>query len=275
MEIFKTQKELKKHLAIHEQKSKGFVATMGALHNGHLSLLTRAKSECELVICSVFVNPTQFNEKNDFDNYPITIEKDIALLESVSCDILYLPETKDVYLYERDFNVNLGILDKVMEGVNRPGHFDGVMRVVKLLFEIISPNKAYFGLKDFQQYMIIKELSSQLGLNVEVVGCEIIREADSLAMSSRNLLLTLPQRMIATVLIKTLKYCKEHIENTPIEVLENRCLAMLRQYGTPEYFVIRRSDNLEKVPANYQGEVRAFVVCRIGNVRLLDNLRLK
>lgn len=276
MEIFKTQKELKNYLKNHAQKTSGFVPTMGALHKGHLSLLIKAKVECELVICSIFVNPTQFNDKSDFDNYPILIDEDIALLESVGCDVLYLPKnTEDVYLNETDFNVDLGILDKVMEGVSRPGHFDGMMRVVKLLLEIASPSKAYFGLKDYQQYMIIKEMSSQLGLPTEIVGCDIVREADNLAMSSRNLLLTLQQRQVATALIKTLNYCKEHINTAPIEVLESRCFAMMKQYGTPEYFVIRRADTLEKVTENYTGEVRAFVVCKIGNVRLIDNLQVR
>jgi pantoate--beta-alanine ligase len=276
MKVFKTQKELKNHLQNYVDQSTGFVPTMGALHRGHLSLLIKAKAQCDIVICSIFVNPTQFNEKSDFDNYPILIDEDIDLLKSVGCDILYLPETKeDVYQHETEFSVDLGILDKIMEGVNRPGHFDGVMRVVKLLLEIVEPTKAYFGLKDYQQYLIIKEMSTQLGLSTEIIGCDTIREADDLAMSSRNLLLTLPQRQVATTLIKTLKYCKEHINTAPIDVMENRCLAMMRQYGTPEYFVIRRADTLEKVTEDYKGEVRAFVVCKIGNVRLIDNLQVR
>lgn len=276
MEIFKTQQELKNYLKKTDLKSTGFVPTMGALHRGHLSLLIKAKAENDLVICSIFVNPTQFNDKSDFDNYPILIEEDILQLKSVGCDILYLPENKeDVYQNESEFKVDLGVLDKVMEGINRPGHFDGVMRVVKLLLEIVTPTRAYFGLKDYQQFMIIKEMSSQIGLSTKIVGCEIIREADGLAMSSRNLLLTLPQRQVATTLIKTLKYCKDHINEASIEVLENRCLAMMRQYGEPEYFVIRRADSLEKTTKEYKGEVRAFVVCKIGNVRLIDNLQVR
>ncbi len=276
MEIFKTQKELKNYLNNFKNKSIGFVPTMGALHRGHLSLLIRAKAECDVVVCSIFVNPTQFNSKSDFDSYPKLIDEDIEQLKWVGCDVLYLPENKeDVYLNEQDFNVDLGILDKVMEGINRPGHFDGVMRVVKLLLEIVTPTKAYFGLKDYQQYLIIKEMTAQLGIPTEIVGCDIVRESDDLAMSSRNLLLTLPQRQVATTLIKTLKYCKEHINTAPTEVLENRCLAMMKQYGTPEYFVIRRADNLEKVTEDYKGEVRAFVVCKIGNVRLIDNLQVR
>ncbi len=276
MEIFKTQKELKKHLSSLPDKTIGFVPTMGALHRGHLSLLIRAKVECELVICSIFVNPTQFNDKKDFENYPILIDEDIKQLKSIGCDILYLPENvEDVYLNERDLNVDLGILDKVMEGINRPGHFNGVMRVVKLLFDIVSPTKAYFGLKDYQQYLIIKTMTQQLNLTIEVIGCDIIREADGLAMSSRNLLLTFQQRQVATTLIKTLQYCKDHINEAPIEALERRCLAMMTQYGEPEYFVIRRADNLEKVTPDYTGEVRAFVVCKIGKVRLIDNLQVR
>lgn len=276
MEIFKTQKALRNHLALQHDKTVGFVPTMGALHRGHLSLLIKAKVECELVVCSIFVNPTQFNNPKDFDNYPSLIDEDIKQLLTVGCDILYLPERKeDVYLNESEFEVNLGILDKTMEGINRPGHFDGVMRVVKLLFEIATPQKAYFGLKDYQQYLIIKAMTQQLKMPIDIIGCDIIREADGLAMSSRNLLLSLPQRQVATTLIKTLEYAKEHFNDFPTEIIEKRCLAMMTQYGEPEYFVIRRADNLEKVTPDYKGEVRAFVVCKIGKIRLIDNLKVR
>lgn len=276
MRTFSSQKDLK--IALQESKGKkiGFVPTMGALHTGHSSLLVRAKVECDLVVCSIFVNPTQFNDPKDLEKYPITIEADKKLLESVGCDILYLPsEPKDVYLNETDFHVDLGILDQIMEGTNRPGHFDGVMRVVKLLFEIVEPTHAYFGLKDYQQYQIIKAMSEQLKLGVEVISCKIIRETDGLAKSSRNLLLTLSQRQIATTLIKTLSYARLHFDGKNGDELEKICTSMLAQYGTPEYFIIRRSDNLEKAPADYEGEIRCFTVCKIGNVRLLDNLRIR
>ena len=276
MKICRTQNEVKIACENFNSKKVGFVPTMGALHRGHLSLLMKAKAECEIVICSIFVNPTQFNDPKDFQNYPIHIEEDIKLLESVGCDMLYLPENKeDVYINETEFKVDLGILDKIMEGINRPGHFDGVMRVVKLLFEIVKPTKSYFGLKDYQQFLIIKEMTKQLGLPIEVIGCETVREADQLAMSSRNLLLSIPQRQVATTLIKTLEYCKEHFDSDQIASLEHRCLAMMTQYGEPEYFVIRRADNLREVEKDYIGEVRAFVVCKIGNIRLIDNLQVR
>lgn len=276
MKVFTTQESLKEELAKHAENTVGFVPTMGALHQGHLSLLIKAKANNDLVVCSVFVNPTQFNDPQDFQNYPIRIEEDKKLLINMGCDILYLPESvEDIYKHEEDFEVNLGLLDQVMEGKNRPGHFKGVMRVVKLLFDIVQPTHTYFGLKDYQQYLIVKEMANQLEMPIEVIGCDIIREADGLAMSSRNLLLTLSQRQVATTLIKTLQYCKEHYTGKNIEDLERRCLAMMRQYGEPEYFVIRRADNLDVVPEGYDGEVRAFVVCKIGKIRLIDNLKIK
>jgi pantoate--beta-alanine ligase len=275
MKVFTTQESLKKELEKYSDQTVGFVPTMGALHRGHTSLLIKAKTTCDVVVCSIFVNPTQFNDPEDFKNYPIRIEEDQAKLEAVGCDILYLPENvADVYKNEEDFEVDLGALDVVMEGKNRPGHFKGVMRVVKLLFEIVNPTHTFFGLKDYQQYLIVKEMVAQLDMGIDVVGCDIIREADGLAMSSRNLLLTFSQRQVATTLIKTLKYCKEHYTGKNITDLEKRSFAMMRQYGEPEYFVIRRADNLEEVPEGYEGEVRAFVVCKIGKVRLIDNLQI-
>jgi len=276
MKQFTNQNDLKAALKEHTGRRIGFVPTMGALHSGHASLLIKAKAECDLVVCSIFVNPTQFNESADFDNYPIRIEEDLKTLQSVGCDFVYIPENpEDVYKNEKDFTVDLGILDKIMEGTKRPGHFDGVLRVVKLLFEIVTPTHSYFGLKDFQQYMIIKEMSAQLKMGVEVIGCPIIREADGLAKSSRNLLLTLNQRQIATTLIKTLRYAHEYYDRFETRELERICITMMRQYGDPEYFVIRRADNLEKVDKAYKGEIRAFTVCKIGNVRLIDNLKIR
>lgn len=275
MKVFSTQESLKEELAKHRGKTIGFVPTMGALHRGHTSLLIKAKTTCDVVVCSIFVNPTQFNDLEDFKNYPIEIESDKEKLIEVGCDILYIPENvSDVYKNETDFEVDLGVLDKVLEGKNRPGHFKGVMRVVKLLFEIVQPTHTFFGLKDYQQYLIVKEMVAQLEMGIEVVGCEIIREENGLAMSSRNLLLSFNQRQVATTLIKTLKYCKEHYELSDLSDLEKRCLAMMSQYGEPEYFVIRRADNLQEVPKDYSGEVRAFVVCKIGKVRLIDNLQI-
>ncbi|MCB9188636.1 MAG: pantoate--beta-alanine ligase [Flavobacteriales bacterium] len=275
MKVFKTQETLRKELEKYTGKTIGFVPTMGALHRGHTSLLLKAKTSCDVVVSSIFVNPTQFNDPKDFQNYPIQIEEDIKKLEEVGCDILYLPDNvSDVYMNETDFQVDLGVLDKVMEGTNRPGHFKGVMRVVKLLFEIVKPTHSFFGLKDYQQYLIVKEMVSQLNLGIQIVGCETVREADGLAMSSRNLLLSFSERQVATTLIKTLEYCREHYTGSGIGDLEKRCLSMMSQYGEPEYFVIRRADNLQEVDADYRGEVRAFVVCRIGKVRLIDNLRI-
>lgn len=275
MKVFTTQESLQQELSKLQGKTIGFVPTMGALHRGHTSLLIKAKTTCDIVVCSIFVNPTQFNDPKDFQSYPIQIDEDKKKLEEVGCDYLYLPETvEDVYKHESEFEVDLGVLDKVMEGKNRPGHFKGVMRVVKLLFEIVRPTHTFFGLKDYQQYLIVKEMVHQLNMGIEVVGCPIIREDSGLAMSSRNLLLSISEKQVATTLIKTLNYCKEHYTGNNVADMEKRCLAMMRQYGEPEYFVIRRADNLQEVTADYEGEVRAFVVCKIGKVRLIDNLQI-
>ena len=174
-----------------EGKTIGFVPTMGALHKGHLSLLQQAKKGCDITICSIFVNPTQFNDKKDLDNYPRTPESDFALLESEHCDIVFFPNEKEIYPegeIKKEFH--FGRLGELLEGLKRPGHFNGVALVVSKLFELVRPTKAYFGQKDYQQVMIVKELVKQLNYPIEIISCPIIREADGLAMSSRNALLS-------------------------------------------------------------------------------------
>ena len=237
MQVFTTQEALKVYLKTVTDQRIGFVPTMGALHNGHLSLVERSISENDITIVSIFVNPTQFNNANDLANYPIRTEEDIFKLEKVGCTLLYLPESKeDVYKFEKPFTINLGQIATVMEGAFRPGHFDGVMRVVKLLFEIVSPHKAYFGLKDFQQYLVIKTMVQQLNIPVEVIGCNIIREKSGLAMSSRNLLLTEDELYTASEIIEVLNLAKQALPNHTLEEISARCLNRLRMFSKPEYF---------------------------------------
>ena len=198
--------------ALKEEHSKGlkvgFVPTMGALHEGHLSLVEKAASLCDIVVVSIFVNPTQFNDKNDLANYPRTLESDLKLLSKVRCEYIFFPSVEEVYPVPDTRKFEFGILESVMEGAFRPGHFNGVAQVVSRLFEIVLPEKAFFGRKDFQQMAIIKELVHQLNLPIEIVACDIVREKDGLAMSSRNKLLLPEHRNCAQLIYQTLKDAK-------------------------------------------------------------------
>jgi pantoate--beta-alanine ligase len=275
MQVFNKQSALQSYVKATGLQQVGFVPTMGALHQGHLSLIHRSKAENELTVCSIFVNPTQFNNPSDLAGYPNRIEEDISLLTESGCDVLYLPYTmEDVYANEQPFSVDLGALNTVMEGKHRPGHFDGVVRVVKLLFQIVHPTRAYFGLKDFQQYCIIVEMAKQLFPHIAIMGCETVREDNGLAMSSRNLLLTPMQKSAAIVLYHTLLEAKEKVSHKDIIDIEQEALEILRQVTEPEYFELRNADTLQPVKDVFNEKVRAFVVAKIGNVRLIDNMAL-
>ena len=189
MKTFYTVNELKQELSTVARQDVGFVPTMGALHAGHRSLVEKARRECKVVVVSVFVNPTQFNDKNDLRNYPRTPEEDAAMLEAAGADYVLMPSVEEIYPEPDTRQFDFGLIDKVMEGATRPGHFNGVAQVVSRLFDIVSPAKAYFGEKDFQQIAVIKAMVKQLNLDVEIVECPIIRGEDGLALSSRNTLL--------------------------------------------------------------------------------------
>lgn len=276
MNVFTTQKELKSYLKHHKNDDVGFVPTMGALHKGHLSLIKKAKLESDLVICSIFVNPTQFNDPKDFEKYPTTHESDIELLKTVGCHVLYLPENvEDVYLYEKPINIQLGKIAEVMEGENRPGHFDGVMQVVKLLFDIVTPTKAFFGFKDFQQYCIIKKMVTELGLTIDIVGCDIVREESGLAMSSRNTLLSEVEKEDALIISRTLQYLQANCKAGSAVNLLAECKDKLNTKSKLEYLVIADIETLEPVVVLEKNKkYRAFVVAHVGNVRLIDNIEI-
>ena len=194
----------------------GFVPTMGALHEGHLSLVDRCRKECDTVVVSVFVNPTQFNDPNDLKNYPRTAEADIALLEKAGADFAFMPSVEEIYP-EKDTRIfDFGQLDKVMEGPSRPGHFNGVAQVVSRLFDIVGCDTAYFGEKDFQQIAIIREMVRQLNYPIRIVACPIVRESDGLAMSSRNLLLTPEHRKAAPLIYQSLREAAELHRALPV-----------------------------------------------------------
>ena len=277
MKVFKTQRALNQHLNFELRNSiVGFVPTMGALHEGHLSLIRQSKETCDLTVCSVFVNPTQFNNASDFTNYPKDHTSDIKLLESVGCDVLFLPDDPDeVYKNEKRVSVNIGNLANVLEGEHRPGHFEGVLRVVKLLFEIVEPAKAFFGLKDYQQYLVIQKMVDELRMDIEVVGCEIVREDNGLAMSSRNARLSESELSRALVLQKALKHCNEYFGIKDLGLLEKECFEILKKDSTPEYFGICDAESLNSITNNTDSKkVRAFVAASIGDVRLIDNIEI-
>lgn len=256
-------------------KTIGFVPTMGALHSGHLSLIKKARKECDIVVCSIFVNPTQFNEKSDLDKYPRTIEADKELIQEY-CDYLFAPETaEEVYgekieLKEFDF----GGLENELEGEFRPGHFQGMANVVSLLLKIVTPHKAYFGLKDYQQYKIVCKLVEIIKLDTEIVGCEIIREENGLARSSRNELLSPEDREAASVISYTLNYIKLYHKHFSISEIQENAKSMIQGILEVEYFEIRDAETLKEINS-WDDENGIFVSFAgvIDGVRLIDNVR--
>lgn len=260
-----------------EGKSLGFVPTMGALHEGHLSLVREAKSKNDVVVASIFVNPTQFNDPKDFERYPRVVEEDQRMLESAGCDVLFLPSVKDMYPDDASQQaVSFGFLETVLEGAHRPGHFSGVGMVVKRLFEIVKPSIAYFGSKDYQQVMVIRSLVQQFSIPVEIIAMPTIRESDGLAMSSRNRLLSAEERTIALALSKALFTAKENYPSQSIpELLQHAIATLSRPDIRLEYFVICDGDTLREITDKSQTKNPvALVAAHVGKVRLIDNLGL-
>ena len=277
MKIFKKKKELKAYLE--DKKNIGFVPTMGALHQGHLSLIKKAQQKNNIVVVSIFVNPTQFNNQEDLLKYPKTLENDIQLLKSVSCDVLFNPSVEEIYdenIVSKKFDFDG--LEHQMEGKFRDGHFDGVGTIVKALFEIVAPNKAYFGQKDFQQLQIIKKMVKKHRLNIKVKGCPIFRENDGLAMSSRNTRLTKEHREAAPFIYKTLKKARKKFgtesADKVTEWLENQFKKHLLL--ELEYFTIADEKTLKTIKNKESDKkYRAFIAVFAGEIRLIDNIRLK
>ena len=221
MLIFKTKSDLSSYLATLTDSLIGFVPTMGALHEGHLALLLKAKKQSSVVVCSIFVNPTQFDSKEDFNRYPDTLSDDITKLEKINCDVLYVPAVSDLYaIDEKAKHFNFNGLDNVMEAKFRKGHFDGVATIIEKFFNIIKPHKAYFGQKDLQQLLVVKSLTKQLNLPIEIVSVPTIREENGLAMSSRNKLLNAKQKLVASMLYESLAFCKANKDTLKIRELK-------------------------------------------------------
>lgn len=257
----------------------GFVPTMGALHQGHISLLETAKKNCSLVVCSIFVNPTQFNDKADFDNYPVTIESDIDKLERAGCDVLFLPTVTEMYPQGETVNgkYNLGYLETVLEGKYRPGHFQGVCQVVHRLLNIIPANNLYLGQKDYQQCMVIKKMMQLTKINTNVIICPTLREDDGLAMSSRNMRLNETERKKSAAIFEALSFIKKNIVPGDINPLKKQVFLRLAENGfKPDYVEIASADNLSIID-EWDGKIKlvALIAAFNGKVRLIDNLLLQ
>ena len=265
-------KSLKKGTSI------GFVPTMGALHKGHLSLIKQAKRENDIVVVSIFVNPTQFDKQEDLANYPKTIDTDLSLLKSVCCDIVFTPTAEEMYnnsIQSQSFDFDG--LEHQMEGKFRDGHFDGVGTIVKRLFEIVTPHKAYFGEKDFQQLQVIKTMARDLSMPVEIIGVPTMREVSGLAMSSRNGYLSAEQKTTATALFKALGQCAEQLKqgNKDFTSLKAHAKQSLEQAGLkPDYIEIRDSSDFGKVTDKSLQAV-ILVAAFVGKARLIDNLTVE
>jgi pantoate--beta-alanine ligase len=278
MEIFKQITPLKAFLKDLkcQGKSVGLVPTMGALHAGHISLIKACQSQNQVTVSSIFVNPIQFNNQNDLLKYPRNIEKDTLLLKSVGCDVLFNPENTEMYPERSTMNLNFGDLDKIMEGEFRPGHFSGVALVVSKLFNLIQPDHAYFGQKDWQQFAIIKKLTEELNFNIRLHSVPTLREPDGLALSSRNQRLDPEQRQKANVFYKGLLQARADLkEGKNIQEVKKRVRAVVEEYPGVrlEYFELVDSKNLNLLENVEQSKQPIMCVAGyVGDIRLIDNM---
>ena len=278
METITNSEELRRALGSRDRSGIGFVPTMGALHAGHRSLVERARRECATVVVSVFVNPTQFNDKTDLKNYPGTPEADLRLLEEVGADYVFMPSVEEVYPEPDTRTFDFGMIDKVMEGATRPGHFNGVAQVVSRLFDLVKPAKAYFGEKDFQQIAVIREMVRQLRIPVEIIPCPIVRGEDGLALSSRNTLLDTDHRTAAPYIYKVLKAAVEKSHQTTPDQLaawvtaqvESNPLLKVIYFQVVDAATMQQVRTWEESPA-----IQGCIAVQAGDIRLIDNIKLR
>lgn len=276
MEVFTHTNALRKYLGDLrvEGKKVGLVPTMGALHAGHLSLVQTAKQHCDVVVVSIFVNPTQFNNPVDLAKYPRMPETDLALLRSHGCNVVFLPEPEEVYPQSTLLKFDFGYLETIMEGAFRPGHFNGVGIVVSKLFNIVSPDHAFFGQKDLQQFAVISQLVNDLSFQLTLHRCSIVRENDGLAMSSRNLRLNATERKESLLLFKALMTAQENLKSmtweeakkTAIEVLSTSAIIRI------EYLELVDADTLVSITDQHSGKHAICIAAFVGEIRLLDNI---
>lgn len=278
MDVFDTNRDLQARISGLKEEGQriGFVPTMGALHEGHLSLVDCCTSENDVTVVSIFVNPTQFNQREDYEKYPRDLHGDFKKLQEAGAGIIFTPTEKEIYPEGERREFDFGQLDKVMEGKFRPGHFNGVAQVVSRLFEIVKPHRAYFGEKDFQQLAIIRELTSRLNMDIDIVSCPIVREPDGLAKSSRNVRLTEEQRKHAPKISKTLNKAKEEAGNYTVAELKRGVTGELNNdpHIDVEYFEIVDERTLQPVETwedTYYK--RACIAAWVGKVRLIDNVQ--
>ncbi len=281
MLLFKKVSDLRKHIFNERNigKTVGFVPTMGALHQGHISLIGKSIKETDLTVCSIFVNPAQFNENADLKNYPRSPGKDIDLLTASGCHVLFMPAASEVYPdnYKQLHQFDFGYLEQPMEGAHRPGHFQGMAKVVSRLLNIVEPDSLFMGQKDYQQFAIVQEMLMQMNSETKLVMCPIIREKDGLAMSSRNMRLDKMPRLIAPVIFHTLTEAKQNAKSQTPKQIKEAAMEMLSLPGMKlEYFEIVDGKTLH--PVEYFEQFETVIACtaaKLGGVRLIDNMVIK
>ncbi len=277
MLVCKTISEIRESVNIRKKdgKSIGFVPTMGALHKGHLTLVEESIANSDVTVVSIFVNPIQFNNQEDFDKYPDTLEEDLDALKDNNVDIVFLPEVSEMYVKAQgQVTINFGMLEEVLEGEFRPGHFSGVGVVVSKLFNVVNPDIAFFGQKDLQQLAVIKTMVAVLNFNVQIIGVPTVREVNGLAMSSRNMRLTTEQRVDAGLIFDQLSILKaEVLEGTDFDIARNKSSDVFAKKGFDvEYLELVDSLSLESVKSITNKEVAICIAAHFGGVRLIDNL---
>ena len=275
MKVFDTINETENHLKSFQNKSIGFVPTMGALHEGHIALIKKSVAKNDLTVCSIFVNPTQFNNPEDLKKYPRTLDEDCKMLKEAGCDVVFAPTAEEMYPTLPQIKLNFGYLEEIMEGKFRPGHFNGVGIVVAKLFNIVKPNKTYFGQKDIQQVAVINRLIKDLCFDLEMIVCDTIRENDGLAMSSRNRRLSNEARDLAPKIYESLKFGEKLLlagEST--ESVKSKVSEFFLNYPEfeLEYYEITDFESLESISEhNLKRSTAIIIAAHLGGVRLIDN----
>lgn len=258
------------------QQKIALVPTMGALHPGHVSLIKIAQQHADVVVCSIFVNPTQFTDPKDLEKYPRPLEHDIEMLHAAGCDFVFMPAVKEMYPVPEDWHIDLGNAEFLLEGEFRKGHYQGVTQIVKKLFDAVDPDMAFFGQKDFQQILMIRNMVRHFQLDLQIISCPIIREQDGLAMSSRNIHLTAEDRKNALVLSRSLQFVKDHFQQYEADVLLSMAKDLIRQ--TPgvelDYFTIADGETLLPESDKNAPHLIALVAAKVGETRLIDNMML-
>ncbi|MFI3320462.1 MAG: pantoate--beta-alanine ligase [Rikenellaceae bacterium] len=278
MKIFERVAELQAALQEHKSELVGFVPTMGALHAGHVSLVERARRECDVVVVSIFVNPTQFNDKGDLVSYPRTPEADAQLVEAAGADYVLMPSVEEIYPEEDKRKFDFGALESVMEGATRPGHFNGVGQVVSRLFDIVKPQRGYFGQKDFQQVAIIRSMVAQLNIDIEIVEVPTLRGEDGLALSSRNQLLSAEHRAVAPYIYKAISGVKELMGQMSPSEAEAEATKQINATGLLEVIYLHIVDGvtLQRIESwSDADKIQLCTAVQAGAVRLIDNVNLK